>query len=404
MTRSPHAPAPRILLVGAYERDNFGDLLYLLVTERYLAGADVVASAPFSADMTALLDREVLGYAPLLRSESFDAIWTVGGQVGAIDLRRAYRMSAPAHAYRRYRRRPRPWQERSLHRAAGGTSPLSPYIPSPLEFPRNAGAVRVVNSAGLSGIGGVEPVRRAKLLALLRGQTAIAVRDRPSSALLAAHGIEHRLEPDAVHALGALVPSRRDPRSDIAIVQVSSAILRRLDHGAVAAAIAASPRLRALRIRLLLAGTATGHDSMTDCELLASHVRRLAPRLDVEIIGARRPLALVDEIRRARVVVGSSLHVRIAASAYGVPRVSLRRSKPTRYARTWDPDMPYDVSLPALDAAVGAAMTAAEHPEVAARSAALVQRTHRHLTSLAADVLARAITPDPAHCPEAATG
>ena len=170
-------------------------------------------------------------------------------------------------------------------------SPHARYIRSPQELPRNAGAVRVVNSAGLSGIGDVEPVRRAKLLALLRDQTAIA----------------------------------------------------------------ASP--------------------------------------------ARGPL--VNEIRRARIVVGSSLHVRIVASAYGVPRVSLRRSKPTRYARTWDPDMPYGVSLPALDAAAGAAMTAAERPEVAVRSAALVERAHRHLTSLAADVLARAMKTGPAHCPEA---
>ena len=40
--------------MGAYERDNFGDLLFLLVTERYLEGADVVAAAPFAADMRAL--------------------------------------------------------------------------------------------------------------------------------------------------------------------------------------------------------------------------------------------------------------------------------------------------------------------------------------------------------------
>ena len=31
--------SPRVLLVGAYERDNLGDLLFLLVTERYLDGA-----------------------------------------------------------------------------------------------------------------------------------------------------------------------------------------------------------------------------------------------------------------------------------------------------------------------------------------------------------------------------
>jgi hypothetical protein len=74
----------RVLLAGAYERDNFGDLLFLLVTERYLDGAEVVAAAPFSADMRALVDRHVPAYGPLLRDEAFDAIWTVGGQVGRI--------------------------------------------------------------------------------------------------------------------------------------------------------------------------------------------------------------------------------------------------------------------------------------------------------------------------------
>src|SRR5215218_1336037 len=84
----------RVLLVGAYERDNFGDLLFLLVTERYL-----VAAAPFSADMRALLGRHIPAYGPLLRDEAFDAIWTVGGQVGRVDLLRAYRMSASPEAW-----------------------------------------------------------------------------------------------------------------------------------------------------------------------------------------------------------------------------------------------------------------------------------------------------------------
>ena len=84
----------RVLLVGAYERHNFGDLLFLLLTERCLGDAEVVAAAPFAADMTELLDRQVPAYGPLLDAGRFDAIWTVGGQVGAIDLARAYRMSA----------------------------------------------------------------------------------------------------------------------------------------------------------------------------------------------------------------------------------------------------------------------------------------------------------------------
>lgn len=66
MIAEPSRP-PRVLTVGAYERDNVGDLLFLLVTEQYLRDAEVVAAAPFDADMTSLLDRQVHAYGPLLQ-------------------------------------------------------------------------------------------------------------------------------------------------------------------------------------------------------------------------------------------------------------------------------------------------------------------------------------------------
>jgi hypothetical protein len=384
---------PRVLAVGAYERDNVGDLLFLLVTERCLRDAELVAAAPFGADMRAQLDRRVVPYGPLLRDERFDVIWTVGGQVGAVDVPRAYRMSAPPRAYRRYARGSGRRREALLRRAAGGPLPLSPYIPSALDHPRNAGAISVLNSVGLSGARAVEdPDRRAALVALLRGQTYITVRDRGSSRYLDTLGIEHALAPDAVHALGVLWPGERDPDADVAIVQISSAILRQLGHAEVGARIAASPALRGRPVRLLLAGTATGHDAVADYEALMRH----APGVDLAILEGRRPLDIVDQIRRARVVVGTSLHVRIIAAAYGVPRVSLSRWKPTQYARAWDDDMPYDVALRDLDAAIVAAEAAGRRPEVQARSAGLAAEAHAHLEGLARRVLARAAADTPA--------
>src|SRR5215218_5645195 len=132
---------PRVLTVGAYERHNVGDLLFLLVTERYLRAARVVAAAPFGADMRALLDRRIAAHGPLLRDASFDVIWTVGGQVGAIDTTRAYRMSAPPRAYHRFARASPRRRAAMLARATGGVSSLSPYVPSPLDHPHNAGAI-----------------------------------------------------------------------------------------------------------------------------------------------------------------------------------------------------------------------------------------------------------------------
>ena len=378
---------PRVLLVGAYERDNYGDLLFLLVTERYLPDAHVVAAAPFRADMTALLDREIPAYGPLLERERFDVVWTVGGQVGAIDLPRAYRRYLRGSARRR---------AAILRRAVGGAPVVSPYIPAPVDYPLNAGVVTVLNSAGLAGLRHADPEHRRHVVSVLRGQTFVAVRDRASSDFLARRGIAHRLVPDAVHALGVLAPAERDRDSDVAIVQASRSALHRLGHATVAARLAASPQLRGLKLRLLPAGTAPGHDSVADYEALARQLRRAAPRADVAILETRRPLELVDHIRRARVVIGTSLHVRIVASAYGVPRVTLAKRKPTEYARTWDSDMPFDVSLAGLDHAIEAAVARAGRPESAARSDELARRAHEHLAGLADGVMTMARTQTPA--------
>jgi hypothetical protein len=381
--------SPRVLLVGAYERDNLGDLLFLLVTERYLAGAEVVAAAPFGADMTALLDRHVPAYGPLLRRERFDAIWTAGGQVGAVDVRRAYRMSAPPRDYRRFLRGSDRRRAAILRRVTGGEPPLSPYIPSVRAHPLNADALRVLNSVGLSGIRRVDPHRRGQLIDLLRSQDVIAVRDRASSRLLTGLGIEHRLVPDAIHALAHVRRVERDQRPREAVVQVSSAILLRLGAERVAAHIARSRSLRGLALRLLPAGTATGHDSLAEYEELAAMIRRRAPWLGTRVVGERRPLDLVDRLARARVVIGTSLHVRIVAAAYGVPRLTLSRWKPTQYAHTWDAGMPFDVGIDELDAAVEAALAGARRGADAARTEELSRLAHEHLGDLAARVRAQ---------------
>ena len=98
-------------------------------------------------------------------------------------------------------------------------------------------------------------------------------------------------------------------------------------------------------------------------------------------------MALVDHIRRARVVIGTSLHVRIVAAAYGVPRVSLAKPKPTRYARLWDPGMPFGVALGELDAAVEAALERAARPEAAEHAQRLALAAHENLEQLARRVV-----------------
>jgi hypothetical protein len=67
--------------------------------------------------------------------------------------------------------------------------------------------------------------------------------------------------------------------------------------------------------------------------------------------------------------------------------VSLPKPKPTRYAKNWDADMPYDVGLGDLDAAVEAACARAGTAEAAAHAESLAQQAHENLEALAALVL-----------------
>ena len=70
-------------------------------------------------------------------------------------------------------------------------------------------------------------------------------------------------------------------------------LLERMGHRPVARALATSSHLRGLRIRLLMAGAATGHDSVADLERVADHIREVDPGREVEVRTERRPLDVV---------------------------------------------------------------------------------------------------------------
>ncbi|GAA4421619.1 hypothetical protein GCM10023169_14660 [Georgenia halophila] len=355
---------PRVLLVGAYERDNFGDLLFLLQSEEYLRNAEVTAAAPFPGDMTELLDRRIPAYGPLLEEQEYDCLWTVGGEVGATSFLGAYRMSMPPGVVRAYEAASPQVREEMIRRTCGNTPIENPYIPRPTAYPRNASAAMVLNSVGFAGITGLPTDQQEARLATIREADRIAVRDQLSADLLTAHGVSHTLAPDLVHSMALTRPRERPAEPDVALVQVSDAHLRQTGHEAFAEALARSAHLAPFRIRLFLAGTARGHDSVESYERIIAHVHRISPGRDIDISTARRPLDLADEIARAALWIGLSLHGRIVAAAYGVPRMSLAKRKLDAYAQTWDPEMPYGVTTEGLDDAVAEALS----PAVAARA------------------------------------
>lgn len=377
--------APRVLTAGSCDVDNFGDLLFFLITEHYLPDAQIVPAGPFGWDMAGVLDQPVTAFGPILRSERFDVIWTVGGERAWGTLEDAFRISAPDRLYQEYEQGTPPERRHILRSISGSAEMIDPYLPSPADYPLNAGAVSVINSVGIADIRALSPSRRRDYLAMLAGTTLLTVRDNESSDLLRRHGIDHELAPDAVHALGILRPTNGSAPADTAVFQINGTVLSGLGPAAVARSLIRNPVLRDLRIRVLLAGTYRHlGDSRRLDEELVDAVGKLEPTVDIAIIDDRRPFDLVDHIRSARVVIGTSLHLRITASAYNVPRVTLRIGhKQTRYLALWDPHMPRDVTLEDLDDAVSAALAAARRTEVAELASRVSLDAHTHLQRLA---------------------
>ncbi|SAK90512.1 Polysaccharide pyruvyl transferase [Caballeronia hypogeia] len=236
---------------------------------------------------------------------------------------------------------------RAWARAVLGTEARAPYVIGRETFPRAA-------SIRFDAIGGVtldarEAALREEVLAKLRTADDITVRDLHTQATLKHAGIDARLSPDpaaliaelfderiAAHAqAGAVAEMRRAfPRGYLA-VQFSADFGddRTLDD--IARQLDSLGAASGLRIALFRAGAAPWHDDIAVYERTARRMRHAAVRV-FESLNAWDICALIAS---SAGFAGSSLHGRIVAMAYGLPRVNFSHAdarKQEAYASTWD--------------------------------------------------------------------
>lgn len=353
--RSP-AGTPTILL-GAFDRHNFGDLLFPHVVARMLAGADLRYGGLVNRDLRCYGGHEVTALVEL--AESLRG-WTsnvlhVGGELltcnaweAAVMLSPADRVEAAIASESEWKRDAPAWALARL-----GADACVPYVFSRQAFPGlNA------NQVFFNAVGGVDldahPFAfRAEVLRALQAADDISVRDRQTQALLKQAGIGARLVPDPVVMVADLFGNRVRRRAfggevkealkafpgGYAAVQFSAdfeddetldTIARQLDS------MAATSRLGVMLFR---AGAAPWHDDLACCERIAARMRH-AP---VKIFGSLNVWDICALISQSRLYCGSSLHGRIVAMAFAVPRVNVRHparagqiTKQTAYAATWE--------------------------------------------------------------------
>lgn len=345
----------QILLVGAYERDNFGDVLFGILTKQALEdrGHTVVLSSVVMADMRHIFGEVVVPYTYALTHYTWDVVWVVGGEVAGTSVDKSLSMTLPGSSYSRLQDLTAAEQDSAARHVIGAPSSAAvAYIPNLARYERNTEAMLIINSSG-----GFREKGRAKRLVNRAAHVHVATRDDVSYAALSDASVDSvALTPDLVHTIPGVLPKPEQVENRL-LFQASDAHLREALMECVISQLGAVAQRHSCGISLFAAGYAPHHDSLEKYERIKAGIESQHPGVQVDIPAERDPLELVTMIASARLWLGSSLHGRIISGAYNVPRVSFSKPKLNRYIGHWDPDMPYGVELTDFIDAVDQAMS-----------------------------------------------
>ncbi len=363
--KPPADAAP--VLFGAFDRHNFGDLLFPHVLAALLPGQVFGFAGLAERDLRPFGGHRVgaLGRGPRPRQ-----LIHAGGELLTCSAwQAAVMLLEPAEAgeiVARYDADPAgaaEWAARQL-----GTARTMPYV-----------AGRDVLASGgrliFNAVGGVEwaclsAAQRDEVKTALRQADWLSVRDHVTQAALQAEGIAAPLCPDpavmVAQCCDDLIRSRQQqgavkamreafPHGYLAC-QFSTDFADDASLNALAQGFARIGRETGLGLALFRAGAAPWHD---DPALYATLRRRLPPGA-VRQFPSLHLWDICALVAASRGVVTSSLHGRIVALAHGLPRVGLmppqqgtRPAKVEAFAETWEPAaLPRSVAVDRIAPAV----------------------------------------------------
>ena len=357
------------VLFGAFDRHNFGDLLFPHLMTALLPGQSFELAGLATRDLQAFGGHQVRALGDTRPRHLIH----VGGELLTCSAYQAAVMlldPAEAAAIARYDNDPQAaadWAAQQL-----GTSRAMPYVVGHAAI---APAGRLIFNA----VGGVEwasltVAQRGEVRAALAQADWVSVRDHLTRDALRAEGLAVPLCPDPAVMVAASCGEviRQHQQQDAVMAMRQAFPLGYLacqfsaDFGddatldALAQGLARAAAGSGLGLVLFRAGAAPWHDDPALYE-------KLQHRLPPGTLRQFPSLHLWDIcalIAASRGVVCSSLHGRIVALAYGLPRVSLippqqggRPDKRAAFAATWEPQaMPCSVAVSQIEPALRQAL------------------------------------------------
>ncbi len=362
--------ADSVVLFGAFDRHNFGDLLFPHVAEALLGPEVHVLHAGLATrDLRPQGGHAVRALAALGTQGALAGatLIHVGGEILACSAWLAALMLLPPNEIDATIGwlQDRPDTRAHWIRERLGSTAEAPYVVSHARCP----GLRRILHAGVGGCAlyAAPAALRDEVLASLASAEAIGVRDGLTLAHLVGAGLRAQLLPDPAvmvtelfgeriaeaGSLGEVAALRaRFPEGYLA-VQFSAEFGDDATLDALAAQLDTVAREQGLGLVLFRAGAAPFHDDLGVLQRTAARLRTQ----DHAVFDSLELWQICALVAHAAGFAGSSLHGRIVAMAFGRPRLSLRSpalagavvSKPAACAASWElPGLPGEVAVEAL--------------------------------------------------------
>lgn len=355
-------PDNATILFGAFDRHNLGDLLFPHIVSALLPNIPVIHAGLTNRDMRLFGGHLIADIAELMRErdEPIDLVH-VGGEILTCEAEEARSMLLLPTT-------------RAID--ARGTNEFfgpAPYVASKMLF-RTPG-IFAFNSIGGVALDHASAPLRDSVITSLKQADSVTVRDRYTQAALARHGIAAPLAPDSGVMTATLFGdrisqhrqagevarmSRAFPTGFLAL-QFSADFADDASLSTLAKQCDALAASTGLGVVLFRAGAAPLHDNLDLYHLVQQRMENVTRAALFESLDIWDICAL---IAASRGYLGSSLHGRIVALAFGLPRVTLafdadmKPSKHRGFIDAWeDPAMPGIVPPEQSAAALLEAMT-----------------------------------------------
>lgn len=343
------APAP-IVLFGAFDRHNLGDLLLAQCAQASLTGRPYVHAGLQARDFTELGGPRVEALNPLLAEwparygEAPLDILHVGGEILSTSTWEAALMLQEPATFAALLRRLSPHDEGAAWAQAqiGAERPLA-YVLSRSQCPL---PVRHMEFRGIGGctFASLSAAERAYGLQALGEADRLSVRDRLTQAALAEAGLQAKLSPDPVSGASRRFAAQihqagQDAAVLAALHQAGGPFLAVQFAGeyaadATLAQIATRLNAQGLPVVLLRAGAAPWHDDLPTYQRLLPHLR-----VPAQLFDSLHIWAICALLAASSGVFATSLHVRLLARELAHPLLELpaamRSAKVAAYEATW---------------------------------------------------------------------